>query len=202
MDTWSQKHSVHSLWSSAQVFKLYFQTVSSKALLFFWDACSSDLRNIDTLWCHGQVLLLLYPDKAGLFNSWQDLFCGMLPKWTYKWHLRTLSRGWTRGTKLGINSVQVTTFQPWRKRTGLSSSVMFISAGCKSFDFPKKKCSEFELFFYVFWLSFLSSVSSWTSVGYCWQSFCCLFSETVMRLVTWKQPSHSCGIDDSVSNSN
>lgn len=34
-DTWSQKHSVHFLWSSAQVLKLYFQSLSSKALLFF-----------------------------------------------------------------------------------------------------------------------------------------------------------------------
>lgn len=34
------------------------------------------------------------------------------------------------------------------------------------------------------------------------QPFWCLFSEAVIRLVTWKRPSHSCGIDDYVSNRN
>ncbi len=153
-DTWSQKHSVHSLWSSARVLKLYFQTLPSKALLFFGTHAAQiwgTLTHFDaTAKCYYSCTLIKQ-DVQLMARS----LCGMLLKRPYKLHFWVLlytSEGRTHGTKLDgqCPSDHISTLE---KRTGLccgqglSFSIMFISAGCKSFDFPKRiVCSEFELF--------------------------------------------------------
>lgn len=90
----------------------------------------------------------------------------------------------------------------------MSFPIMFIDAGCKSFDFPKEKSlNHFSMSFGI--LSFICVLMNQHGLLLAEyllklqkQPFCCLFSEAVIRLVTWKWPSHSCGIDNYVSNRN
>ncbi len=169
-DTWSQKHSVHSLWSSARVLKLYFQTLSSKALLFFGTHAAQiwgTLTHFDsTAKCYYSCTLIKQDCSAHGKISFVGCYLNGHTNYIFEFFC-TLPKGRTHGTKLGWTMSKWPHFNPRESALACAvgkdcHSLLCLSVqAVKALTFQKRiVCSEFELFFHVFWLSFLSSVSS------------------------------------------